>query len=29
MKQDGFYMPKAEAVATMSKATEFFGEYLL
>jgi hypothetical protein len=29
MKQDSFYTPKAEAVASMSKATEIFGEYLL
>ena len=29
MKQDSDYRPGTEAVATMSKAVEFFGEFLL
>lgn len=29
MKQDNYYKPKVEAVATMSLAVEHFGNYLL
>ena len=29
MKQDPSYAPKAEAVSTFAKATEYFGIYLL